>query len=116
MVKQLEVYNRAYEVSLEVHRLSLAFPQVEQYELARQIRRATKSIPMNIAEGYAKRSSKAEFRRFLLMALGSNDEVIVQLEYCKDLGYITEAEHSYFHEKYEGIGKMLYALAKKQTE
>ena len=114
MFKQLDVYNKAYALSLEMHKLSLTFPQIEQYELASQLRRATKSIPMNIAEGYAKRSSKAEFRRFLLMALGSNDEVRVQLEYSKDLGYINANEYSYFVEKYEEVSKMLYSLANKQ--
>ena len=116
MVKQLDVYNKAYNVSLELHKLSLTFPKVEQYELASQLRRATKSIPMNIAEGYAKRSLKAEFRRFLLMALGSNDEVKVQLEYSKDLGYMSEDEYLYFIEKYVELGKMIFSLANKQLD
>ena len=50
-VEDLEVFQRAYRVSLEVHRASLAFPQIEQFALADQIRRASKSICANLAEG-----------------------------------------------------------------
>ena len=112
----LVVYDKSYELALDIHKLSLSFPKVEQYELASQIRRATKSIPMNIAEGYAKSYSKAEFRRFLLIAYGSHREVKVQLNFSKDLEYISESEYTYFTEKYDEIGKMLYSLAKKQVE
>jgi len=72
-----------------VHRLSLLFPEIEQRALADQIRRASKSICANMAEGFGKQSlSKAEFRRFLSMALGSADEMRVWIRYCLDLGYI----------------------------
>ena len=105
--KDLIVYQKAYENSLRIHEISLRFPKIEQYELGSQIRRATKSIALNIAEGFGKRSSLAEFKRFLVMALGSNDEVSVQLDYCKDLGYISEEEHTEYKSRYAEIGKML---------
>lgn len=76
--EDIEVFQRAYKLSLIVHRLSLTFPAIEQYALGDQIRRASKSICANIAEGYGKQKrSSAEFRRFLLMALGSSDEMRV---------------------------------------
>ncbi len=60
----LEVFQRAYRISLEVHRKSLSFPPVEQYGLGDQVRRASKSICANIAEGFAKQSSSvAESKR-----------------------------------------------------
>ena len=108
--EDMEVYRKAYASSLEIHRLSLGFPQMEQYELASQLRRATKSIPMNIAEGYGKRASTAEFKRYLAMALGSKDEIKVQLRYCKDLGYITEEQYTHHENEYSEIGKMLTKL------
>ena len=108
--EDLEVYRRAYARSLVIHQMSLTFPQMEQYELANQLRRATKSIPMNIAEGYGKRSSTAEFKRYLTMALGSKDEVKVQLRYCRDLGYITEEQYTDHENEYSEIGKMLTKL------
>ena len=108
--EDLEVYERAYVSSLEIHRLSLTFPKIEQFELANQIRRATKSIPMNIAEGYGKKASTAEFKRYLTMALGSNNEVKVQLRYCKDLGYITQDQYDRHDKEHTEIGKMLSKL------
>ena len=50
--EDLEVFRRAYRVSLEVHRASLEFPRIEQFALADQIRRASKSICANLAEGF----------------------------------------------------------------
>ena len=66
---RLEVYQKAYKTALDVHRTSLKFPQIECYELASQLRRSTKSIAANIAEGMGKQSSKADVKRFLYMAL-----------------------------------------------
>src|SRR3954447_8009976 len=87
--EDLEVFQRAYRLSLDLHRASLSFPAVEQYGLADQVRRASKSICANVAEGFAKqRASSAEFKRFLTMAIGSSDEMRVWIRYCLDIGYI----------------------------
>src|ERR1700728_4451398 len=88
-VEELEVFRRAYALSLEVHRARLAFPRIEQFALADQVRRASKSICANIAEGFGKqRQSRSEFHRFVMMAIGSADEMQVWTLYCLDLGYI----------------------------
>ena len=72
--EDLEVFSRAYRLSLEVHRASLEFPRIEQFALGDQIRRASKSICANIAEGFGKqRQSRSEFHRFVVMAIGSAD-------------------------------------------
>ena len=72
--EDLGVFQRAYKLSLEIHKMSLTMPQIEQQALADQVRRASKSICANLAEGFGKQSqSKAEFRRFILMAIGSAD-------------------------------------------
>jgi len=69
--EELEVFQRAYKLSLEIHRLSLEFPKREQYGLGEQIRRASKSICANIAEGFAKQSfSVQEFKRYISIAVG----------------------------------------------
>jgi four helix bundle protein len=90
--EDLEVFRRAYKLSLDLHRASLQFPRVEQLAgLADQMRRASKSICGNIAEGYGKRRrSNAEFKRYLLMAIGSADEMQVWLKYCSDLEYLDQ--------------------------
>ena len=111
--EDLEVFKRAYRISLEVHAASLKFPQVEQYALADQIRRASKSICANLAEGYGKRSqSPAEFNRFVLMGIGSADEMRVWSRYCLDLGYVDEEVWKHWRDEYEEIAKMLQGLSK----
>ncbi|MER8951666.1 four helix bundle protein [Mesorhizobium sp. M0833] len=90
--RDLEVYKRAYAVSLGVHRATLAFPKMEQYALADQLRRSSKAICANLAEGFAKQThSKPEFARFTSMAIGSCSEVETWISYAFDLEYITQA-------------------------
>ena len=112
--EDLEVFKRAYRVSLEVHKATLRFPRIEQYALGDQIRRASKSICANIGEGFGKqRQSRAEFKRFLMMALGSADEMRIWLRYALDLGYIQAAEWQAWRDEYREIAKMLQGLLTK---
>ena len=109
--EDFEVFRRAYRISLDVHRASLAFPAVEQYGLADQIRRASTSICGNIAEGFGKRRrSTAEFKRYLLMAIGSADEMQVWLRYCSDLEYVDRKVCAIWRDEYRQIAKMLQGL------
>ena len=110
--KEFEVYKRAYRLSLEVHKSSLTFPKYEQYALADQLRRASKSIALNIAEGYGKSGSAAEFKRYLLISLGSCNETLVILDYCKDLGYMSPTDCELYHNEYNVLSKMVYSLHK----
>jgi four helix bundle protein len=115
--EDLAVFQRAYRLSLEVHRLSLKLPAIEQRALGDQVRRASKSIPVNIAEGFGKQGgSVPEFRRFLNMALGSADEMRVWARYCFDLGYIDEASWRRWREEYHAIAKMLQGLHRSSGE
>ena len=110
-VEDLEVFRRAYRVSLEVHRASLGLPQIEQFALADQLRRSSKSICANLAEGFAKQSySAAEYRRYLTVAIGSSDETQLWLRYCIDLGYIEEVMGRRWIVDYVEISKMLQGL------
>jgi four helix bundle protein len=109
----LEVFRRAYSLSLIVHRASLTYPRIEQFGLADQLRRASKSICANIVEGFGKqRSSSADFKRFLMMAIGSCDETQMWVRYSKDLGYIDHAAHAAWSGEYKEIAKMLRGLHK----
>ena len=111
--EDLEVFQRAYKLSLEIHKLSLEFPQREQYGLGEQIRRASKSICANIAEGFAKqRYSENEFKRYINIAIGSADEMRVWIRYCLDLGYITEETWQHWRDEYKVIAKMLSGLSR----
>ena len=109
--EDLKVFKRSYRVSLELHRLSLEFPKHEQTVLADQIRRSSKSIPALLAEGWGKRSSQAEFRRFVEMAVGSADELRVWLRYALDLGYMEEGQWQGLSVEYKEIAKMLVGLS-----
>ena len=114
MVKSFEdlsVFQKAYRVSLEIHKISMKFPQMEQYGLGDQIRRASKSICANIAEGFAKqRYSGKEFKRYIMIATGSSDEMRVWIRYCLDLGYIEETIWREWRDSYKEISKMLQGL------
>ncbi len=117
--EDLDVFQRAYKISLEIHRKSLELPKTEQYGLADQIRRASKSIAVNLAEGYGKRRSNAEFRRYIHIALGSADEMRVWVRYLYDLDYIDQKQWQEWRDEYQEIAKMLNGLNKslssKQT-
>ena len=112
--EDLEVFQRAYRLSLEIHRESMRFPAREQHGLADQMRRASKSIPANLAEGFAKqRGSAAEFKRFLGMAVGSADEMRVWIRYALDLGYVEETTWQRWRDEYQEIAKMLHGLSRR---
>ena len=110
----LVVYQKAYAKSLEIHQQTLKYPKHEQYELGSQMRRASKGICANIAEGFGKQNvSKLEFKRFLLMAMGSADEMRVWARYSLDLGYIDERSWNDWNKSYSDIAKMLNGLHTK---
>ena len=112
--EDLEAFQRAYRISLEVHRASLGFPDIEQRALADQVRRASKSVCANIAEGFAKQAtSAAEFKRFLSMATASSDEMRVWIRYCLDLGYVDEETWKRWRDEYQAISKMLQGPSRK---
>ncbi|MEW6696542.1 MAG: four helix bundle protein [Bacillota bacterium] len=87
---KLEVYQKSYKLCLEIHKLTMSFPKHELYEIGSQFRRAAVSIPLNIAEGYGRREYSKDFKKFLITAKASSNEVIVLLNMVRDLGYITE--------------------------
>ena len=110
-VEDLEVFRRAYRLSLEVHKISLEFPRIEQFALADQLRRASKSICANLTEGFARQShSAAEYRRYVVTAIGSSDETQLWLRYCVDLGYVDEERGGRWVSDFAEISRMLRGL------
>ena len=108
--KDLEVYRKSYQAALSMHQMTLEFPRHEMYELGSQLRRAATSIPLNIAEGYGRKSAVAEFKHFLRNALGSCNEVKVLLEMIKDLGYLKEEIFQETYETYDHLARQLFRL------
>jgi four helix bundle protein len=109
--KDLDVYHKAYNIALTVHKITQDFPGKEQYELASQMRRASKSICANIAEGFAKHHAfPNEFKRFIQISLGSSDEMLVWIDFAKDLGYLSHEHYESLYQVYSEISKMLFSL------
>jgi four helix bundle protein len=108
--RDLDVYKRAMQALVRSHKLALNFPDYERFALADQTRRAGKSIPTNIAEGYGRRKSAREFKHYLTIALGSANEMIVHLEIARELNYAEPNACDALIDDYNIIGKMLYRL------
>ena len=105
--EDLIVYQEGYQLVLEVYKITRNLPPEERRELGYQVRRAAVSIPANIAEGYGRKNSSAEFKHFLRNALGSGNEVIVLLKLIQDLQY---GETAAIAERYDILGKQIYRL------
>jgi four helix bundle protein len=105
--EDLEVYQEGYRMVLEIYKLVTIFPEEEKYGLNSQLKRAALSIPLNIAEGYGRKASKAEFKHFLRNSLGSSNEVIVLLKLAKDLSF---GDTEQLIQNYELLGKRIYRL------
>ncbi len=93
-----------------LHLLVRTLPDVERFELASQMRRASKSVPANIAEGYGKKRSAKEFKLYLGHALGSANEMVVHLEIAVAIGYVTQDEAQTLIDGSEIVAKQLYRL------
>ena len=105
--KDLDVYKRSYAAARAVYKIIKEYPHEERDGMVDQMRRASLSIPMNIAEWYARNDSQKEFKRFLLMAVGSANEMLVLVDFSKDVGYISEETHAKAFAEYDVICRML---------
>ena len=106
----LDVYRKAYQLALRIHKESLGFPKFEQYELAQQLRRSSKSIVVNVVEGMGRQDSPAEVHRFIRIAMGSCDESRIWLDFAKDLTYLDEPAYGQLTAGFIEIGKMLRGI------
>ena len=112
---ELDVFRRAYRLSIEMHRASQGFPKNEQYGgLADQLRRSSKSVCALLAEGGGRQlASDREFRRYVVMALGSLEETRLWCRYAADFAYIDAAEATAWRQECSEIGRMLGGLHKR---
>lgn len=110
--KQLIVWQKAMDLTVQIYRLVKLLPKEELYALSDQMRRAAVSIPSNIAEGQSRYSNK-EFIQFLNIAKGSNAELFTQLLICERVGYITPDELKTSKELSDEVARMLSTLISK---
>lgn len=110
--KDLKVWVKSHEITLQIYRLSKGFPKEETYSLTNQLRRSSSSTPANIAEGCGK-NSKNDFCRFLNIALGSANETEYFLLLAKDLDYLKIEDHQLLEKTINEIKAMLISLIRK---
>jgi four helix bundle protein len=108
--KELEVYKKAYQLAMEIFELSRAFPPEERYALTSQIRRSSRSISLNLREAWAKRRYEAHFISKLTDCDGENSETDTSLDFARDCGYISEAQHENLTAFSAEIGRMLGSM------
>jgi four helix bundle protein len=110
-VEELDVFKLSHSLTLEIFKLTKAFPEKEKFGLISQMRRAAYSIPMNLMEG-AHRLGPREYRQFVSIAKGSAGEIKYQLLLVKDLGYMSGEQYSNLRTDYERVSQMLTKLAR----
>ena len=110
--RDLKVWQKAHEVTLEVYRATREFPREEQFGLTAQVRRSAESVAANIAEGCG-RDRDADFARFLQIAMGSASETEYHLLLARDLGPLDAAAHDDIAAHVEEAKRMLTALIRK---
>jgi len=110
--RDVKVWSKARELTLEIYKVSKAFPREELFGLTSQLRRASSSIGANIAEGCG-RSGNGDFARFLYTAMGSASELENHLILANDLEILEEAKYVQFNSKTVEVKRMLASLIAK---
>ena len=110
--RELEVYRKAFNVAMKVFEITKSFPTEEKYSLADQIRRSSRSVCSNLAEGWRKRKYEAVFRNKLTDAMQEASETQSWLEFCLACNYINELLFKELDTEYEEIFLMLNSMEK----
>jgi four helix bundle protein len=114
--RDLKVYQLAYRLAMEIFYLSKAFPPEERYSLTDQIRRSSRSVAANIAEGFRKR----RYPNMLISKLTDSDaeatETQVWLDFAHDCGYMSKENYDRLTLGYEEVGKMLSGMMKNAAK
>ena len=105
--KQLKIWQRSFQLAVEVYKLTNKFPNHERYNLTSQLRRAVTSISSNIAEGASKHTS-TDFVRFLNQAYASLKEVESQLLLSKELKYLLVRDFEPLSKEIDELARMIY--------
>ena len=108
--RDLEVYVLAHDLAMQLFRLTKDFPKEEIYSLIDQIRRSSRSVAVNIAEGWGKRRHENIFKRHLIDAIGSLEETKSWLLFSRDCRYLGTESYDSLLKKYEGLGAKLSKL------
>lgn len=107
--RELEVWEKSHKLTLELYKLSRAFPKEEMYGLTSQLRRAAVSIGANLAEGCGRRTS-AELARFVRIAMGSASELDYHLLLCRDFEFFPGEQYERTSKELVRVRKVLSGL------
>lgn len=110
--RDLKVWEKAHQLTLAIYKVTTDFPKNEVYGLTSQIRRASGSVPANIAEE-CDRGSDAEFARFLQIAMGSASELEYHLLLSRELGFLDVQTHSRLENDIVETKRMLTSLIQR---
>jgi len=110
--KKYTIWESRHKLTLTVYKITDNFPKSELFGLTSQMRRASASVPSNIAEGCG-RESDIEFKRFLIIASGSASELLYLLILSKDIGYISNEQFEEFEIALTTLRKSIHQLIKK---
>jgi four helix bundle protein len=113
--RELKVWQLGVDLALEIYRLTADFPKTEQYGLTSQLRRAAVSIPSNIAEGHARKTSR-EMQRFVNIAKGSLAELETQLIIAGELKLLTDDQLRQLLRMTEEESRMLSGLLRSVND
>lgn len=105
--RDLTVYKKAFELTMEIFESSKSFPKEETYSLTDQIRRSSRSVCTCIAEAYRKRKYEAYFVSESSDADMENSETQVWLDFSYSCNYLSKAEYTRFFKKSEEVGNLL---------
>jgi four helix bundle protein len=112
--RQLQVWQKAHQLTLAVYRVTASFPRAELYGLTTQLRRSSASIAANLAEGCG-RNGDAEFARFCSIAMGSASELDYHLLLANDLKLISATDYTDLAQRTSAVKRMLTGLLQKLT-
>jgi len=108
--RDLKVYQLAYSLAMHIFKESKTFPQEERYSLTSQIRRSSRSVAANIAEGFRKRQYPSMFMSKLADSDAEATETQVWLDFARDCGYLSTERHKELVARYEEIGMMVHSM------
>jgi len=108
--KDLEVYQLAYGIAMEVFEISRSWPREERYALTDQVRRCSRAVCANLREAWAKRRYPAHFISKLTDADAENSETDTWLDFAKDSGCLSPDQHECLSNKVSQVGRMLGAI------
>ena len=112
-VRDLEVYKLAFDAAMEIFEISKNFPKEETYSLTNQMRKSSRSVCVNLSEGWRKRRYKAVFINKLSDAGQEGAETQTWLEFALACKYIDRKTFARLDEKYEHIFAMLFTMEQK---